>query len=52
MMGKFAAVLGPTVVGVTALLSGDTRVGMLSILVLFIGGAVLLTRVKAGPAGH
>jgi UMF1 family MFS transporter len=49
MMGKFAAVLGPTMVGVTALLTGDTRVGMLSILVLFAGGAVLLTR--AGRTG-
>ena len=46
MMGKFAAVLGPTMVGVTALLSGDTRIGMLSILVLFIGGALLLARVE------
>ncbi len=44
MMGKFAAVLGPTMVGVTALLTGDTRIGMLSILVLFVGGALLLTR--------
>ncbi len=44
MMGKFAAVLGPTMVGVTALLTGDTRIGMLSILVLFAGGAILLAR--------
>jgi UMF1 family MFS transporter len=50
MMGKFAAVLGPTVVGVTALLTGDTRMGMLSILVLFIGGAILLARVAPAPA--
>ena len=50
MMGKFAAVLGPTVVGVTALLTGDTRIGMLSILVLFIGGAVLLARVRTMSA--
>jgi MFS transporter, UMF1 family len=46
MMGKFAAVLGPTMVGVTALLTGDTRIGMLSILALFVGGAVLLARVR------
>jgi UMF1 family MFS transporter len=44
MMGKFAAVLGPAMVGVTALLTGDTRIGMLSILVLFVGGALLLAR--------
>ena len=46
MMGKFAAVLGPTMVGITALATGDTRIGMLSILVLFVGGAVLLARVE------
>ncbi len=50
MMGKFAAVLGPTMVGVTALATGDTRIGMLSILVLFIGGAALLARVKSSPS--
>ncbi len=46
MMGKFAAVLGPVLVGVTALATGDTRVGMLSIIVLFVGGAILLARVR------
>ena len=46
MMGKFAAVLGPTMVGITALMTGDTRIGMLSIIVLFVGGAILLARVR------
>ncbi|HEU5467879.1 MAG TPA: MFS transporter [Steroidobacteraceae bacterium] len=46
MMGKFAAVLGPVLVGVTALATGDTRVGMLSIIVLFVGGAILLARAR------
>ena len=41
MMGKFAAVLGPMLVGVTALVTDDTRNGMLSIIVLFVGGALL-----------
>jgi UMF1 family MFS transporter len=40
-------VIGPTLVGVTALLTGDTRIGMLSVLVLFVGGAVMLARVRA-----
>jgi len=48
MMGKFAAVLGPLLVGVTALATGSARIGMLSILVLFVGGAVLLARVPRG----
>jgi MFS transporter, UMF1 family len=46
MMGKFAAVLGPTMVGITALVTDNTRIGMLSLLVLFVGGAVLLARVQ------
>jgi UMF1 family MFS transporter len=46
MMGKFAAVLGPTMVGITALVTGNTRLGMLSLLLLFLGGAVLLARVR------
>jgi UMF1 family MFS transporter len=50
MMGKFAAVLGPAIVGVTALATGDTRYGMLSIIVLFVGGAILLARVR--PSGR
>jgi MFS transporter, UMF1 family len=48
MMGKFAAVLGPTLVGVTALLTGDTRIGILSTVVLFVGGAIVLSRVRPG----
>ena len=51
MMGKFAAVLGPTMVGITALLTGDTRNGMLSILVLFVGGALLLARSRRAGGG-
>jgi UMF1 family MFS transporter len=44
MMGKFAAILGPFLVGVTALATGNSRAGMLSIVVLFAGGAYLLSR--------
>jgi UMF1 family MFS transporter len=54
MMGKFAAVLGPVMVGVTALATRNTRIGMLSILVLFVSGALLLARAPAAkrpPAG-
>lgn len=41
MMGKFAAVLGPMLMGVTALLT-DSRTAIVSLLVLFAGGALLL----------
>jgi UMF1 family MFS transporter len=43
MMGKFAAVLGPLLMGTTALVSDSSRVAILSIVVLFAGGAALLT---------
>jgi MFS transporter, UMF1 family len=42
MMGKFAAVLGPLLMGVTALVTGNSRMAIMSVAVLFIGGAVML----------
>ena len=47
MMGKFAAVLGPMMVGVVSLASGNPRTGILSVLLLFLLAAVLLSRVDA-----
>lgn len=47
MMGKFAAVLGPLLVGVTAAVTGDSRMAIVSILILFALGTWLLTRVPA-----
>jgi len=46
MMGKFATVLGPTMVGITALATGNSRIGMMSLLLLFVAGAILLARVR------
>lgn len=45
MLGKFAAVLGPFLVGGVSLMTGDPRHGILSVLVLFIAGGALLYRV-------
>ena len=45
MVGKFAAVLGPVLVGVAAALTGDPRLSLLPILLLFLAGALLLLRV-------
>jgi len=45
MMGKFAAVLGPLLVGWVTLLSDSARSGILSVLLLFFVGAWLLARV-------
>ncbi len=49
IFGKFAAMLGPLLVGVFAQLTGDTSVGVLSLVVLFAIGGVLLLRVPATP---
>ncbi|OXS13639.1 MFS transporter [Zobellella denitrificans] len=46
MIGKFAAVLGPLLVGAVALATGSNRLSLLSLLVLFALGAWLLTRVR------
>jgi UMF1 family MFS transporter len=46
MVGKFAAVLGPFLVGTTAALAGDLRLSLLPVLILFLIGAVLLWRVN------
>ncbi len=52
MMGKFAAVIGPVMVGWVALLSGDPRTGILSILLLFLVGGLLLLRVDVARGGR
>lgn len=45
MVGKFAAVIGPTLMGITAQLT-NARLSILSLLLLFGGGLWLLTKVK------
>ena len=42
MLGKFAAVLGPVMVGSVGVITGSPRVGILSVLVLFITGGIVL----------
>ncbi len=51
LMGKAAAILGPTLTGVVALLTQDSRLAILSITILFVIGAVFLMRVRVAPAG-
>ena len=45
MLGKFAAVIGPVLMGWVTLVTGSVRLGILSILILFILGALLLMKV-------
>jgi len=51
MLGKFAAILGPLMIGLVGAVTGSPRAGILSLLVLFIAGAIMLARVRP-EAGH
>ncbi len=46
VFGKFAAISGPLLMGVVGKMTGETRWGILSILLLFVVGSVLLGGVK------
>ena len=45
MFGKFAAIMGPALMGTVTIIYGDSRIGILSILALFILGAYFLSKV-------
>ncbi len=45
MLGKFAAVIGPVLVGWTALMFDSNRIGILAVLILLVAGGLLLLRV-------
>jgi len=47
MMGKFASFLGPLLIAAVALASGDSRLSVASLVVLFILGGLALARVPA-----
>ncbi|MBN2243792.1 MAG: MFS transporter [Acidobacteria bacterium] len=49
IFGKFATVLGPAMMGRIGYAAGDTKWGVLSIIILFVIGGVLLLRVEKGP---
>lgn len=42
MLGKFAAVIGPILMGLVGVLTGNPRHSILAIVVLFLGGGVIL----------
>ena len=46
MVGRFAAIIGPSLVAVTGLLTGSSRLGILSVIALLVIGMVLLTFVR------
>lgn len=46
VFGKFAAIMGPFIMGVVGYMTGETRWGVLSILLLFVIGGLILLRVE------
>lgn len=48
IFGKFAAIIGPLLVGVTAQITGNTNAGVFSLVILFIIGFIILTFVPEG----
>ncbi|HEX7965801.1 MAG TPA: MFS transporter [Gammaproteobacteria bacterium] len=53
MLGEFAAIIGPVLIGVVSVATHNPRVSILSVILLFAVGAALLTLVKpaSGKAG-
>ncbi len=45
MLGKFAAIIGPLLLGIVTLITGEQRFGILSLILLFVIGGVLLNKV-------
>lgn len=43
IFGKFAAIMGPFLVGIVAMTTGKTNYGVFSIIILFIIGGIILT---------
>jgi len=50
IFGKFASVMGPLLVGVTAQLTGSSAYGVFSLVILFIIGIIILSRVPEPDA--
>ncbi len=46
MLGRFAAIIGPSLVAITGVLTGSSRLGILSVVALLLIGLVLLGRVR------
>jgi len=46
MLGKFAAVLGPTLMGLVGVITGNPRLSIFAVAALFIAGGTLLYFVR------
>ena len=47
MLGRFAAIIGPALVAITGVLTGSSRLGILSVVLVLVVGLVLLSFVRA-----
>ena len=45
MLGKFSAVVGPVLLGTVTLVTGNARMGLFALVILFVGGGLLLIKV-------
>jgi len=50
LFGKFSTIIGPVLMGLVTQLSGDIRLGILSILILFLAGGITFLFVKVPRA--
>jgi MFS transporter, UMF1 family len=50
MFGKFATIIGPFLMGLVTQMSGDSRLGILSVIVLFLAGGLTFAFVKVPRA--
>jgi UMF1 family MFS transporter len=46
IFGKFAAIIGPFLVGIVTQITGQTNKGLISLIVLFLIGGIILSKVK------
>lgn len=46
LVGKFASIMGPAIVAITVTVTGNSRMGMSGLIILFVLGAALLWRVR------
>lgn len=52
VFGKFAAIVGPTAMALTATITGNVRVSILAIVPLFIAGLIILLTLPKEPSEH
>ena len=45
MLGKFSAVVGPVLLGTVTLITGNARMGLFALIILFVGGGLTLIKV-------